>query len=111
MDLRFDIELSKKYKSKSQIVRVLTENWVLNNSYCPSCGNSFLTEFENNRPVADFFCKNCREEFELKSKKGKFPKIITDGAYETMISRVNSQNNPNFFFITYTKDWSVNNFF
>lgn len=110
MNLNFNTNLAKGYKSNSQIARVLTENWVLNNSYCPSCGNYYLNEFENNRPVADFYCKNCKEEFELKSKGGKLTNTITDGAYSTMIERINSENNPNFFFITYNKQWTVNDF-
>lgn len=57
------------------------------------------------------FCKKCNEEFELKkSKNGMLTNTITDGAYKTMIERINSDNNPNFFFLTYTKEWSVNNF-
>lgn len=110
MNLHFNTRLSEGYKSKSQMARRLTEDWVLNNSYCPSCGNVPLNEFENNRPVADFFCNNCKEEFELKSKKGSFSNTITDGAYATMIERINSDNNPNFFFLTYSKEWIVNNF-
>lgn len=110
MNLHFNTKLSEGYKSKSQIARILTEDWVLHNSYCPNCGNIPLNEFENNRPVADFFCKGCKEEFELKSKKGSFSNIITDGAYATMIERISSENNPNFFFLTYSKEWSVNNF-
>jgi type II restriction enzyme len=27
--------------------------------------------YENNKPVADFYCEKCLEDFELKSKKGK----------------------------------------
>ena len=54
MNLKLNVSLANGYKSNSQIVRLLTENWVLNNSYCPSCGISPLNEFENNRPVADF---------------------------------------------------------
>mgnify|MGYP000449840595 FL=1 len=110
MNLQFDINLANKYNSNSQIARVLTENWVLNNSYCPSCGELPLNEFENNRPVADFYCKKCNEEFELKSKSGKLSNKITDGAYSTMIERINAENNPNFFFLTYTKQWTVNDF-
>lgn len=110
MDLSFNTNLAHGYTSNSQIARLLTENWVLANAYCPNCGALSLNEFENNRPVADFFCKNCREEFELKSKSGKFSNTITDGAYATMIERINSENNPNFFFLTYTKNWTVNNF-
>jgi type II restriction enzyme len=34
-----------------------------------------------------------------------------DGAYSTMIERINSNENPNFFFLTYDKiKWQVNNF-
>ncbi len=110
MNLNFNTNLALGYKSNSQIARVLTENWVLNNAYCPSCGNLYLNEFENNRPVADFYCKKCKEEFELKSKNGKITNTITDGAYSTMIERINSENNPNFFFITYNKQWTVNDF-
>lgn len=110
MNLSFNINLAKGYKSSTQIARRLTEDWVLNNSYCPSCGENYLNEFENNRPVADFYCQKCSEEFELKSKGGSLSSTITDGAYSTMIERINSKNNPNFFFLTYTKEFIVNDF-
>lgn len=110
MNLTINTDLAKGYTSNSQIARLLTENWVLNNSYCPRCGDLPLNKFENNRPVADFCCKKCNEEFELKSKRGKLSSTITDGAYSSMIERINSENNPNFFFLTYTKSWTVNDF-
>jgi type II restriction enzyme len=111
MNLQFDINLAKNYKNNSQIARVLTESWVQENIYCPNCGEISLNEYKNNKPVADFYCISCTEDFELKSKNGRFSPRIIDGAYSTMIERVNSDNNPNFFFLTYNKtDWSVNNF-
>lgn len=110
MNLNFNIKIADGYSSNSQIARILTENWVKENSYCPCCGNLPLNEFENNRPVADFYCNKCSEEFELKSKNGNLTNTITDGAYSTMIERINSNQNPNFFFLTYTKQWTVNNF-
>jgi type II restriction enzyme len=110
MNLDFDRSLAKGYSSNSQIARILTEGWVRNNSYCPCCGEILLCNFENNRPVADFYCKKCSEEFELKSKSGKLTNTIADGAYSTMIQRIKSNQNPNFFFLTYTKNWSVDNF-
>ena len=110
MNLNFNIKLAEGYSSKSQIARILTENWVKENSYCPSCGNLPLNEFANNRPVADFYCKKCSEEFELKSKNGKMTSTVTDGAYSSMIQRINSNVNPNFFFLTYSNQWSVNDF-
>lgn len=110
MDLRLNTTLVGDYKSQSQIARVLTEDWLARNSYCPACGQASLVHFENNRPVADFFCQNCSEEYELKSKKGKFSQLINDGAYATMMERVQADNNPNFFFLTYSKSFEVDNF-
>lgn len=110
MNLSINTSLAEGYKSNAQIARILTESWVLGNSYCPNCGDMSLNEFENNRPVADFFCKTCHEEFELKSKKGNLSNTITDGAYSTMIQRIQSDNNPNFFFLTYSKQWIINDF-
>lgn len=65
MDLRFDTDVISGYHSNSQIARLLTENWVRKNMYCPRCGRSHIEQFENNRPVADFFCPQCSSEFEL----------------------------------------------
>lgn len=64
--------------------------------FCPYCGNKYISHFENNRPVADFFCTSCMEEYELKSKGGSISNKINDGAYNTMIERITSINNPNF---------------
>src|ERR1700742_4846074 len=102
MKLKFDVNHSVGYKSNSQIARVLTEAWVEKNIYCISCGNDFLDRFINNSPVADFLCPLCKSEFELKSKKDSFTQKIVDGAYQTMIERINSDNNPNFFFLHYS---------
>lgn len=111
MNLKFDIKLADSYSNSSQIARVLTENWVQENSYCPNCGKEKIEKYPNNQPVADFFCASCKEDFELKSKNGKLGNRIVDGAYSSMIERINSDDNPNFFFLTYSKSqWSVSNF-
>ena len=112
MDLRFDVSKVQGYSSKSQISRLLTENWVEKNIYCPNCGNDRIVKFENNRPVADFFCDFCREEYELKSKSKSFGHKVPDGAYQMMIGRISSNNNPNFLFLKYNIDYlTVENLF
>ena len=73
MSLNSYSAISEKYISNSQKIRVLTENWVNRYIYYPSCGCS-ITEYENNRPVADFYCSKCNEDYELKSKKDKIGK-------------------------------------
>jgi len=112
MDIRFDVSKVQGYSSKSQISRLLTEKWVERNIYCPNCGNDRIVKFENNRPVADFFCDSCREEYELKSKSLSFGHKVSDGAYKMMIERISSNNNPNFLFLKYnTNNLTVENLF
>ena len=103
MNLTMDDKVAENYKSNSQKIRVITEQWVSNNLFCPYCGKEKIAHFENNRPVADFYCPDCAEEYELKSKNGTIENKVNDGAYDTMIKRIESINNPNFFFMNYNK--------
>jgi type II restriction enzyme len=102
MSLNLYSTIANGYNNNSQKIRVLTENWVNKYIYCPSCGNT-ISEYENNKPVADFYCSSCKEDYELKSKKDKMGKKIVDGSYSTMIQRLQSDSNPNFFFLNYDK--------
>jgi type II restriction enzyme len=110
MNLNFNQSLAKKYKSEPQKIRVLSEDWVAKQSYCPNCNAEPLAAFTNGQPVADFYCANCDEQYELKSKKAKLSNLINDGAYDTMIERINSKDNPSFFFLTYSQEYRVDNF-
>ena len=98
-----DERVAAQYVSNAQKIRVITEMWVGGNMFCPYCGNHYISHFENNRPVADFFCPHCKEEYELKSKSVSIANKVNDGAYSTMIERISSINNPNFFFMHYNK--------
>jgi len=111
MKLTFDEQLAANYKSKSQKARVLTEAWVDNFVFCPNCGHIDLEKYQHNKPVGDFYCNNCREDYELKSKKSEFGSKIVDGAYNTMIKRLTSSSNPNFFLLKYdSTSFEVTNF-
>ncbi len=111
ISLSFDRNLAQRYKSPSQKARVLTEGWVKEEVYCPNCGNSSLGQYPDNKPVADFFCRNCNEDFELKSKRDSVGLKIVDGEYQTMLSRLAGINNPNFFLLNYElKSYQVLNF-
>ncbi len=90
-----------EFTSGSQRARVWTEEWLLRSMYCPSCGENQLEDFPNNKPVADFYCSNCSEEFELKSSKKKFGKSVPDGAYKTMSERLRSETNPSLMLLRY----------
>ena len=111
MNLNFNAQIADVYTSASQKARVLTEDWVLNEVYCPSCGDG-INDYDNNKPVADFYCEKCSEDFELKSKRGKIGNKVSAGAYSQMIKRINSPQKPNFFFMGYVVEMlNVSDFF
>lgn len=112
MRLEFD-EPQSAYDSGSQKARAWTESWVRSWCYCPHCGNANLSPFTANKPVADFFCSSCKEEYELKSKKGaSFGPKLANGAFKTKCERLAASNNPNFFLMNYDlKNLSVVNLF
>lgn len=111
MNLTLDNKLADGYTSQSHKIGLMTENWVGSQIFCPNCGHLELGKHKNNKPVSDFFCSNCNEDYELKSKKDKMGNRILDGAYGTMIERLNSENNPSFFFLNYDiKNYKVQNF-
>lgn len=111
MNLSFETELADKYTSQSQKIRVLTEHWVDNQVYCPNCGHLDIDKYSNNKPVADFFCSNCKEDYELKSKREQTGTKIVDGAYRTMMERLQESHNPNLFLLNYDlQNFQVLNF-
>lgn len=111
MDLRFDTSLVAGYKSAAQIARVLTEDWLARNMYCPICGENTIHRAEANSPVKDYVCQHCKSQYELKSKKAttcNFNRTVNDGVYRTMIERITALDNPSFFFLHYDR-YEVNN--
>lgn len=111
MNLNFDKRKIESYSSSSQKVRVLSEDWVNKEAYCPNCGNTRLNKYANNKPVADFFCVSYNEDFELKSKKDSLGTKIVDGGYKAMLKRLADPNNPNLFLLNYDLySYQVSNF-
>ena len=102
MDLSFDLQLAKSYTSPTQQIRVLSENWVSRQLYCPCCGCANVTRYDNNSRVADFYCVQCGENYELKSqKKGRFDRKVVDGAYGAMMARLAGAGVPNLLLLGY----------
>jgi type II restriction enzyme len=111
MQITINLQLADRYTSASQKARVMSEGWVNSEAYCPSCGYNRLQKYESGRPVADFYCAKCHEEFELKSKKTVIGSRIVNGAFLTMIERLTSSLNPNLFLLNYDiSDHIVKNF-
>lgn len=98
LDLR---EPDHRFTSGTQKAKDITEAWVATSMFCPNCGNSRLNQFPANLPVADFFCTKCQDQFELKSQKKAFGNKLANGAYQTKIDRLNSDNSPNLILLNY----------
>jgi type II restriction enzyme len=111
LKLGFEDSPQAAFDSGTQRARVLTESWAGTQAYCPNCGHAQLSKFPNNKPVADLYCKNCYEEFELKSQQSKSGARVLDGAYSTKCERLAAQNNPNLMLLNYTINSGVRNLF
>ena len=97
-------ELAARFVSASQTARVDTESWAGQNMFCPNCGCSALVPFPANRPVADFYCGECGDQYELKSQSSAFGRRVADGAYETKIARLKSDTSPNLILLQYSRE-------
>lgn len=96
-------EEAAPFKGQTQNARVWTEGWVGRELYCLNCGGERIGKAPNNRPVADFVCAACNEEYELKSQAKKLGERVVDGAYRTMIERLAASNNPSLILLSYDR--------
>ncbi len=101
MNLQLHLELAAAYRSAAQMARVVTEAWVAEQMYCPRCGAEKLCHAANNRPAEDFVCPSCKSSYELKSKRGAVGHKLANGAYEALLQRIRSNNNPDLLVLTY----------
>jgi type II restriction enzyme len=108
----YDKDILDNYKSNSQRARVLSENWFSSEMYCPACLNEEITRYPNNEKVKDFFCDNCKSDFQLKSSSRRFGARVVDGEFSTMMYHLSNNQTPNFFLMHYSKeDWSIKDLF
>jgi type II restriction enzyme len=102
VDLLFDSQIAAAYRSPLQRVRILSEYWVNRHLYCPNCGRDNVMRYSNNSRIADFYCAQCSENYELKSqKKSRFDRKVVDGAYGTMMARLAGSGVPNLLLLGY----------
>jgi type II restriction enzyme len=107
VELSCDLRLSEKYKSPSQIARVLSEGWFEKNAYCLACDADELKKTRANTKHTDFICPKCSHRYELKSFKRREPKSIPDGAFQPMIQSIHSGTAPTLCLLQRTHDWHI----
>jgi type II restriction enzyme len=112
MKTNLPIHQAAGYKSPSQIARVVTEHWVRDNMYCPSCDSEHLSSMGTGTRVYDFFCDSCDEKYQLKSQSTPFRRRVLDAAYDPMVDAIKNNKVPTFLFLGYKRDlWKVRELF
>lgn len=106
MDLSLDPSVCEGYKSRSQIARVVTEEWGRRNLYCAACDSPTLLPFKANKRARDFECPSCATTYQLKARR-KPSNCVADAAYEAMIEAIRSDRVPGLYVLTYTPTWQV----
>ena len=108
MNTFFNTKLIGRYKSLSQMVRVMSEDWVQREMYSLSSKGGHLIRFPSNRRLSDFSSSDNGDIYELKSKNKSFGQKILAGNYYTTIQRLQEKNKPHFIFLTYDRvTWKV----
>jgi len=98
---------SAALKSASQIARVSTERWAIDNFYCAACGTG-LIGYPPNTKVYDFYSPECRENFQLKSASRPLSGSILGGEYNTTIKSIMKDTFPSLILLHYDRtNWVV----
>ncbi len=102
-----DASLADKYSSASQRARVVTEAWIKSYGYCLACESDKLLPTTSNTQARDFECDRCGHPYELKSSSSPFRQKVTDGAYASMMKRIQTSTVPSFLLLQYTATWNL----
>jgi type II restriction enzyme len=108
MQLELNPSLAAAFKSRSQIARVITEDWASRNLFCSVCTAVSIVQSLANTRAIDFTCRTCGAVYQLKSGT-KWSQRIPDAGYDAMIAAIRSDNVPNLLVMQYSLQWRVRN--
>ena len=112
MDLGLNMTLVEGYKSPAQMARRVSEDWATQNLYCLACPSGHLRGARPNTAVLDFMCPTCKAPYQLKSKKGKFGRRVTNSQYDVKMEAIVRGQAPHYAFLQYSIDtWRVTELF
>ena len=107
MQLNCDTSIASAYTSQSQRSRVLSEAWFAENGYCLACEANKLTQSAPNTKATDFSCLVCGHRYELKTFLKRPPKSLPDGAYSSLMNRINSHSAPTLCLLERNISWQI----
>jgi type II restriction enzyme len=109
MLLQMDAAKASGFKSRSQMVRAVTEDWAASHLYCPACPSKQLVRTPSNTKAIDLQCDKCDAGFQLKGGTCWNPRSVPDGAHASMIEAIRSDQVPNLLLMQYSPQWAVRN--
>lgn len=107
MELTCDVSLAANYHSASQQARVLSEAWFLKNCYCLACDADEVKQTSANTKATDFVCPKCSHRYELKAFERRPLRSLPDGAFESMMQRVNAGTAPTLCLLERSEEWRI----
>jgi type II restriction enzyme len=107
MELACDPSIAFAYKSLAQRARVISEGWFSENSYCLACESDRLVRTAPNTVATDFRCSTCGHQYELKTFTRRPPKSLVDGAYASLMARIQSGSAPTLCLLERSESWQV----
>ena len=107
MSLICDVSVASGYKSPSQRARVISECWFQSNSYCLACDADSLVRSAPNTIATDFKCLVCGHKYELKTFRKRPSRSLVDGAYASLISRINAGLTPTLCLLERNEAWEI----
>ncbi len=107
MQLKCDLSIASAYTSAAQRARVISESWFAQNGYCLACDEEVLTRSKPNTQATDFSCESCGHLYELKTFLRRPRRSLVDGAYASLISRINAHSAPTLCLLERDSQWSI----
>ena len=112
MDVRLNPSLGAAYKSRTQAVRRITENWATENLFCLACPRDHLDTAKASTPVWDYSCSSCGTAYQLKSSASSFGQKVPNSAYGPKMEAITSGRAPHYAFLRYSAaSWKVTDLF
>jgi type II restriction enzyme len=107
MQLACDVSIASQYKSPPQRARVISESWFSENIYCLACESNRIARTTPNTRATDFLCESCGHRYELKTFTKRPPRSLVDGAYASLIARINASTAPTLCLLGRSESWQV----
>jgi type II restriction enzyme len=96
------------YYDITPLMEIITEQWLQDNMYCPSCDSTHLDPTSPGTKAYDFQFDSSEERYQLKAKSTKFGRKLAESAYGHLRDAIVKDRALSFFFLRCTTNaWKI----